>query len=75
MDQQRDSESEKSEVESICTLNTSVGVYDKSVNFIIDTGSTDITMTIQQFIEYEKKCCVQLCQVMRNWCHMVQNSL
>ena len=40
-----------------------IGVNDKSVNFIIDTGSTAmIIMTIQQFIEYEKKCCVPLFQ-------------
>ena len=67
-DQPGYSESEESEVESIYTLNTSkqdritIGVNDKSVNFIIDTGSTAMIMTIQQFIEYEKKCCVQLFQ-------------
>ena len=67
-DQPNYSESEESEIESIYTLNTSkqdrftIGVNDKSVNFIIDTGSTAMIMTIQQFIEYEKKCCVQLFQ-------------
>ena len=67
-DQPSYSESEESEVESIYTLNTSrqdritIGVNDTSVNFIIDTGSTAMIMTIQQFIEYEKKCCVQLFQ-------------
>ena len=67
MDQPSDSESEESEVESIYTLNTSkqdritTGVNDESVNFIIDTGSTAMIMTIQ-FIEYEKKCCAQLSQ-------------
>ena len=63
-DQQSDSESEESEVELICTLNNSkqdritIWVDDKSVNFIIDTGSAAMIMTIQQFIEYEKKTCV-----------------
>ena len=67
-DQPSDSDSEESEVESICTLKTSkqdritIGVNDKSVRFIIDTGSTAMIVTIQQFTGYEKKCCVQLFQ-------------
>ena len=37
-----------------------IGVNDESVNFIIDACSTAMMMTIQQFMEYERKCCVQL---------------
>ena len=80
-DQPSDSESEESEAESICALNTSkqyriaIGVNDKSVNLIIDTDSTAMIMTIQQFIEHEKRNVVySYFKVMQNYCHMAQNS-
>ena len=56
---------EEPEVESNCTLNT-IGVNDESVSFSIDTGSTAMIMTIQQFTEYEKIAVYSCFRVMQN---------